>query len=460
MYACKLQHFPNRETRVTYYPVPAPRERKTSTSKLRASADPTLLETVPPEDRKSIGLPLVITSEFRDALPASVSRLKPGFGGDAKPTKFGNNARRRLLRSGASMESLPGGFQRCLFITGTLPGSTHDAMDAIARYSSYIVDRLKTWLYDNGASSYSAYVWERQKRGALHLHYVAYIPPTEKGNKITDGFKQYWFRLLTSLSRESGVDLFARAKGGSWKGNITVLRAEAVWCKKSVAAYLSKYLGKSANTVGGTSQDAGYFPVRWWGVSRPLIALLREQTFEQVYYTMNRRDAQIFYTDVSSWLENTSDKCYAYEHKYTGCKVTVAYNALYTGEKVWHLMRTRSVRQTNYSSNSKDSELTTIQLRSLMNRYSLTLPLVSQLLGNYTAQVAAKLRSLKPLSLVEVLELSNGFHYYLTWKYHEHPYQPQSYKADVKFLEETIAKSLEERRVARQQPPRKAGKHG
>lgn len=460
MFAVKLQTFPNRETRATLYQV-STRARKADTG---ADQD---------KDEKSLHSPkcvpqgfevptasLDITSELRDYHPEPVSRQRPGFGGDPKPTKFGNNARRTLLRAGGALELLHGGAKRVLFLTGTLPGSTDTAMDAIARYSSYVVDRLKTWLHDNGGTSYSMYVWERQKRGALHLHYAVYIEPGQDGRRIYHGFKGYWYKLLCAVSTKSGVDLFAKKRGGTWKNNPKVVQAKAVWCDRSVAAYLSKYLGKRVNCIGEGGWAPTYYPVRWWGVSRPLLAKLREVSTERIFYSMSRRDAECFYTDISAWMENTSDKCYSYTHRYTGSAVTVAYNTLNTGEQIWHLMRTTRMSMRDYSDFSNNMESISTQLLGIARRYYLTPKTFSQLVSPYSGTIAEELWNSKSLSITEAMEILHGTHFLLQWRYRDRSKRPQSLEADLNFLESNLASLLEQRRQSRNQPPIKDGNLG
>lgn len=460
MFAVKLQTFPNRETRATLYQV--------STRARRAEVGPdqdddeesghTSLSA--PQGIETSSASLDITSELRDSFPEPVSKQKPGHGGDPKPTKFGNNARRTLLRAGGALELLHGGAKRVLFLTGTLPGSTDTAMDAIARYSSYIVDRLKTWLYDNGGSSYAMYVWERQKRGALHLHYAVYIDESQDGRRIYHGFKGYWYKLLCAVSTKSGVDLFAKKRGGSWKSNPKVVQAKAVWCNRSVAAYLSKYLGKRVNCTGGGGWAPTYYPVRWWGVSRPLLAKLREATTERIFYSMSRRQAECFYTDISAWMENTSDKCYSYTHRYTGSAVTVAYNTLNTGEQIWHLMRTTQMSLKEFSNSSSDMELINTQLLGIVRRYYLTPKVFSQVVSPYCGTIAEGLWNSRSLSITEAMEILHGTHFLLQWRYRDRSKRPLSLETDMKFLESNLASLLEVRRQSRNLPPVKDGNLG
>lgn len=92
-------------------------------------------------------------SEFKKT-PAPLSlgsnskpeRRSAGYGSlPQKPTTFGLNAKRQLIRSGAALESVATP-EECVFLTGTLPGSTAAAYESIAAYSGYIVNNLKSWI--------------------------------------------------------------------------------------------------------------------------------------------------------------------------------------------------------------------------------------------------------------------------------------------------------------------------
>lgn len=460
MFAVKLQTFPNRETRATLYQVSTRARRVDTGDRLKHDEECLNSPECVPQSFEASTASLDITSELEDSRPERVSKQKPGFGGDPKPTKFGNNARRTLLRAGGALELMHGGATRVLFLTGTLPGSTDTAMDAIARYSSYVVHRLKTWVRDNGGSSYAMYVWERQKRGALHIHYAVYIEEGNDGRRIYHGFKQYWYKLMCAVSDQSGVDLFAKKKGGSWRSNPKVVQAKAVWCQRSVAAYLAKYLSKKVNCIGEGGWAPTYYPVRWWGVSRPLLAKLREASTERIFYSMSRRQAECFYTDISAWMENTSDKCYSYTHRYTGSAVTVAYNTLNTGEQIWHLMRTTQMSLRDFNDYSNSMESISTQLLGIVRRYYLMPKTFSQVVSPYCGTIAEELWNSKSLNTIEAMEILHGTHFLLQWRYRDRSKRPPSLETDMKFLETNLATLLEQRRLMRNQSPIKDGKLG
>lgn len=234
-----------------------------------------------------------------------------------RKTQFGLNARRTILRCGGAVD-------RChepnesVFMTGTLPGSSSAAMRAIAEWSSYLVHRLKAWINKYAPTTFSMYAWEFQKRGALHLHYVAVIPDPVRRLLILDRFKEEWIRLLENVGEYAGVDMFEHADGSSWQNAKEVTQAHAVQCEKSVAAYLSKYLSKQEDEC--TSE---YYPTRWWGCSRPLLAKLRELTVSVEIDKLGSGRAASIYQDIKSVIDQVSTTVYQYRDR-VGCAINLA----------------------------------------------------------------------------------------------------------------------------------------
>jgi hypothetical protein len=180
------------------------------------------------------------------------------------------NARRSLLRAGGALEkSAP--TDEVLFLTGTLPGSTEDAFRAIAAYSGYIVNSLKAWVSTYARQKLDFYVWEYQKRGALHLHYAVHIPDGNSRRYIIDSFHAWWVECLHRVSELGKCDLFRKNAAYSHISDTSKVRAVAEVCRKSVARYLAKYLSKSVAPKRGVAR--AFTPSRWWGVSRPLKTL-------------------------------------------------------------------------------------------------------------------------------------------------------------------------------------------
>lgn len=242
------------------------------------------------------------------------SLLKPGYGGECKRTKFGLYAKRQLLRVGGAIDKMDSTPQNGLFLTGTLPGSTHAAKLAIAKWSAYLVHRLKAWIAKYVHQKLDFYVWERQKRGALHLHYYLYVPDSVVRDRIREGFKAQWIRLLETVSAKSGIDLFRKNENYTHRGRPDAIQAYAQEVTKSVAAYLAKYCSKEASNSTNT-RNSSYYPSRWWGASRPLLALLGSMTRSAECCFASYAQARAKYEEVAGELEHYSIKGYRYGDK-------------------------------------------------------------------------------------------------------------------------------------------------
>lgn len=219
--------------------------------------------------------PLVNSSEFHPTPEFSLQHSKNGTSGygalSAKCSRFTSLARNTIRWSASALEQFFGR-SNCVFLTGTLPGSTVEACEVFARYSSWIMDRLQKWLrkhfsidcsFDGGpvrSRLFHLGVWELQTRGALHYHALV---ATQSPRELIDKFHPYWIRLLSYLSDATGVDLFARRTGGSWRPYPHVCRADAQVVVKSCSSYLAKYLGKSYS-----GSLPGLPPARWWACTR------------------------------------------------------------------------------------------------------------------------------------------------------------------------------------------------
>lgn len=275
--------YPNRELRVVMHP-----ERRSAP--LPEDSPPEVLSLQTPVGDIIPGFEAVTESEVGEATAPPLTLHpnseppgpKPGFGVMGRETKFGTTARRQLLRCGGvfDLERIPPG--EVLFLTGTLPGGTMDAMVAIAANSSRLVDSLKSWIAKNETNTYALYVWERQKRGALHLHYAVHIKDPLGRARILGGFKRWWFNALTRIAADSSVDLFEWAnRKGSWRDRPDVVQADAQECFKSPSSYLAKYASKGSGKEAARANEDGEvmpWPVRWWGCSRPLLAACRRYT--------------------------------------------------------------------------------------------------------------------------------------------------------------------------------------
>lgn len=327
----KAEQYPNREIRVTI-------TRDRAPTKFSYESESDRLFRV--ENQTALTCHSVKTLQGGEKrYPVGTLKLqgKPGYGGLPRLQKFSTYARRQLLRAGGALETVAS-YKDCLFLTVTLPGSTDESMEALARYSAFAVQRLKNWIGYRISNNLSLYTWELQKRGALHLHYVVHCPNRVAGEYIRTNLKAEWIRILDAIAAQSGVDVYRKGKGFTWQDSKDVVRVDAQWCEKSVAAYLSKYVSKPNKYIRTTGR-VSFCPSRWSGVSRPLLAKLRELTKVIQVSSVGDMDGWAMYENCLSVLHSGAVKCYEYRHEFGDGKTIVSYSENNDLDSIWtHLM--------------------------------------------------------------------------------------------------------------------------
>ncbi len=189
------------------------------------------------------------------------------------------------------------------FFTGTLPGSSDTACEALARYSRYAVNRLKQALRDKGLHL-TFNTWEWQKRDsvrgkialtpALHLHLVVVCPPDKDFSFLPDYLREKWFDVLDSISDQylSVYQIDKKLGGGQYSRtskSVVDKCCRTIQCEKNPAAYLSKYVGKSSSKESQLIQNqckanslSLYYPSSWHLIqtARPLKKRLSQRKLQ------------------------------------------------------------------------------------------------------------------------------------------------------------------------------------
>lgn len=209
--------------------------------------------------------------------------------------RLSTNAKKNLQRIGGVVSAGTSAHQS-IFLTGTFPGDSFRAQRAIASQSAWLVHRLKSWLYKQVGANVGYYVWEFQRRGTLHLHYVVLVPDAERRKAIIEGFRDEWIRLIQGASIRSGEDLFVGRKQRNFFLEKEKLQIYAQECYKSSASYLSKYLSKKK-----TSKFPP--PSRLWGSTRAAKNLVASSLIQFRICHKKLADAE----DIAFRLEAESD---------------------------------------------------------------------------------------------------------------------------------------------------------
>ena len=229
-----------------------------------------------------------------------ITKAKGGWGHLSRPTSFTRNARHRLLEAGAIVDQFCG--LNAYEITCTLPGSTNDAMQLLAENTGWIMNEL-TREIRKAKCKYWFYVWELQKRGALHLHMCI----AESGmnlQALATRLESRWWELLQSMSNKTGRDAFLAHTGKSWRDRPDKWQSHVAPIQKSVAAYFSKYAGKGlSSSLNLKSSNKPYAPSRWWGCSTEIKAQIKLQRRKWSINLSNKLSAQVR-EKLLEWLNN------------------------------------------------------------------------------------------------------------------------------------------------------------
>lgn len=261
-----ITSYPNGELRIR---IPSP-----TCAKFKGDSDVLGGET------RSLSIVSKLRSEIESPFkpPPEPPEFRPGYGGTPRPTKFGARARRMIARSGGLIGQ-GAARKNTLFLTGTLPGGTVEAFKALSDFSAWAVHELLTHLPRIAGILASQcnwiWVWEYQKRGALHFHCIIELPSRATAAKVHAGFKGLWIRILESVGKKAGLDMAQREECGTHAGNYKVWRTRSEWARKNPSRYLAKYCAKANKSIGS---DRFFPPTRWYGISRKLITALKEET--------------------------------------------------------------------------------------------------------------------------------------------------------------------------------------
>jgi len=221
---------------------------------------------------------LVITSDFQQT-PAKDSKLRRDISKPVAPTRFTRQARHRILEGAACIERRVLGSVRGVFVTFTVPGSTQASYDAISRGSGYVTNRLLQCIRYHQRTETWFYVWELQKRGALHMHLFLELKPDANWLSMCTPLADAWYSALRDVGDAAGCCMFEHAEGNKCTAS-RYWRFDYQIARKSVGGYISKYVSKTADK-GQVAQGEGgvrmYYPRRWHGMSRNLCQQINEE---------------------------------------------------------------------------------------------------------------------------------------------------------------------------------------
>lgn len=252
-----------------------------------------------------------------------------------------------ILRESAAVLEREFG-KNVLFITVTLPGSTREALATLANESRGVLNAFMQCFRDavdkknsesapttnfssggepslhfaghgtaGGAPNQwlACAVWEYQKRGALHLHLVVGVADPALQAVFQQSAKRWWIKTLRHYSKKTGVDLFGKKNGGSWKGAHLRYACKVEKVKKSVGRYMAKYLSKDARKF---VEDGYNPPSSWWYLSEDLRALVMAERRLDAYRLVSIEEAQEQAVDIAELAQEMGGTVLVTENPFTG----------------------------------------------------------------------------------------------------------------------------------------------
>lgn len=279
-----------------------------------------------------------LTSERKlalDIIKKSQHRVKRerSWGKLQKDKTLTRNARQKILEAGAVIDKHVG-THNAFELTLTLPGSGWDAYDVVSRWSGYIVNRLTQIIRraeKKGVEVHWFFVWEHQKRGALHMHWcIAVESDWRIANCLCLELRAKWFELLEELSVKTHIDLFKkRGFSGTWRHSPEMWQYNIARVRKNVAAYFSKYCGKHgdidrlntrrrahqkriAEKYPNSPDSARVYslsPTRYWGCGMRTKRLCAYYRVTIRFDVASPREGDFICKIIHKWISDLSAKC-------------------------------------------------------------------------------------------------------------------------------------------------------
>lgn len=247
--------------------------------------------------------------------------------------RFTLNAKQKILECGAVVDKYVGN-TNSYELTLTIPGSGFSVYRAVSAWSGYIVNRLTQIIRRaeaKGVPVHWFFVWEHQKRGALHMHWcIGVVDNPKAANLLALEIRAKWFALLEELSVKMSMDLFKkRGFSGTWRHSPEKWQYSISRIRKSVAAYFSKYLGKTYDTSRDNlrrrkakakqrkwDSDLVYragastlCPSRYWGCGYRVKRLCADYRVTVPFVVFSREEGTFVAEAIRGWINDLSSSC-------------------------------------------------------------------------------------------------------------------------------------------------------
>lgn len=324
MHVVKTVLYPNNEIRCIHYNS-APKKKEQAPAEVQDFVIGGSDASSEPEAGNSVMPPSLDISSDLSQSSTGKKRMR---------TKFGATAKNTILRLGGAYDTIDRDPSNYIFLTGTIPGGTHEAFQAVAEESTFIVQRISDWLSRTAPSDHWFYVWELQRRGALHIHYCLHPNNPATAEKVLSTWRDKWEDILNKVSARRQVDIWMRADGTHHRAGHSVLQAYAQRVHKSVAAYMAGYCS-NAKDKHAADDTSPYYPSRWWGCSRKSTSLLKGLTQTSIVEHTNYRAARLQIDKHHERVLHDTPKVHRYPHKVGVGSTVISYHPEDKGQNIW-----------------------------------------------------------------------------------------------------------------------------
>lgn len=228
------------------------------------------------------------------------TREKLGYGKSPEIKYFSHRAGQKIRECGAIIDRLCGEkTDKCRVVTLTLPSSEKSAYKALSDYSGYATNRLFQIIRRDYSLAHWFYVWEHQKRGALHLHICVYHQDPKTSEEIGQKLCAKWRDILGDISEESGVDLLF-SRGFNRKCELSDMQLDNQAMRLGCGAYFSKYASKNSGKFSDDINSINarkYPPSSFWGRSRELKRLCDEYSYSFKYEGIDEIESEALHSE-------------------------------------------------------------------------------------------------------------------------------------------------------------------
>ena len=268
--------------------------------------------------------------------------IRAGWGGVCRPSIFTSRAKNSIRDYGGITRRDYD--KRGIVFTGTAPGSTPQSIAGFARYSAEIAERFFDRITSRFSSCEWFFVWEWQGRGALHMHAAFLLNDEQRLEELGECLHEQWRETLEGVADRASVDLFARQKGGSWRGDKRFPITHQERFKKDPSRYFSKYMSKEHDKSQAKIADRrrnNHYPSAWWGACRTLRAKARDEQHFVMSAPLTEAESRDVFMVAAAQACARSEKVFTYCGKvFWSDRTFVCYASEEQRDTIWQELKT------------------------------------------------------------------------------------------------------------------------